>query len=132
MFSLVYDTVNSAGLLASNFDLDEASYDYYDIYLDNKPICSSENDDYYVLSLSINKKNKYIEIINASEYVFYQIKENKFKIYELIISLLDELKLRDYRIYVYNNTYNHSEIMTNELANAIYDNDKAFQIIYMN
>lgn len=132
MFSLVYDTINSAGLLASNFDLDEASYDYYDIYLDNKPICSSENDDYYVLSLSINKKCKYIEIINASEYVFYQIKENKSEIYELIISLLDELKLRDYRIYVYNHAHNHSEIMTNELADALYNNDKAFQIIYMN
>jgi hypothetical protein len=132
MFSLVYDTENSAGLLASNFDLDEVSYEYYDIYLDDKPIYSSEDDDYYVLSLSVNIKYKYIEIINASEYVFHQIKENKSEIYELIISLLDELKLRDYRIHVYNNTYNHSEIMTNELANAIYDNDKAFQIIYMN
>lgn len=132
MFSLVYDVENSAGLLASNFDLEEVSYEYYDIYLNDKPIYSSENDDYFVLSLSVNIKYKYIEIINASEYVFYQIKENKSEIYELIISLLDELKLRDYRIYVYNHTYNHSEIMTNELADALFEKDKAFQIIYMN
>lgn len=122
MFELRYDSENSGGYITSS-GYEEYSYDYYDVYLNNKPVYTEPEPDTFepsILSLAINKEEKYIEIVNASEHVFYTIGEIKRQeLYNLIMSLVDELNIRDYSIFVVKDPWDNNDIMTNELANVL-------------
>ena len=122
MFELRYDSENSVGYITSG-GCEEFSYDYYDIYLNNEPVYAEPepNDlEPAILSLAINNGEEYIEIVNASEHVFYTIGEIKRQeLYNLIVSLVDELGIRDYSIFVVKDPWDNNDIMTNELANVL-------------
>ena len=122
MFELRFDAENSLGTIISSGYM-ENHYEYYDIYLNGEPVyreltITPYNDD-AILSLSINRQEKYIELINASEHIFYQIGSSRYQLYDLIISLMDELEICSYRIYIMEPPDSHNDIMTNELAHEI-------------
>lgn len=122
MFELRYDSENSGGYITSS-GYEEYGYDYYDVYLNNEPVYTEPKPNTFepsILSLAINKEEKYIEIVNASEHVFYTIGEIKRQeLYNLIMSLVDELNIRDYSIFVVKDPWDNNDIMTNELANVL-------------
>lgn len=122
MFELRYDPVNSVRYITSG-GCEEFSYDYYDVYYNNEPVYREfEHDDLEpaILSLAINKEEEYIEIVNASEHVFYTLGEIKRQeLYNLIMSLVDELNIRDYSIFVVEDPWDNNDIMTNELAKVL-------------
>lgn len=110
MYELRFDTINS-----------DDNWEYYDIYLDNIPIYKEQviTSEEIILSLSIDKRDKSIEMINVSEHTFFQIRHTKNELYQLIVSLIDELEIRDYCIYILDPPEGHNDIMTNELAYEI-------------
>jgi len=122
MLELRYDSENS-GIYITADGYEEHSYDYYDVYLNNEPVYTDLEHNYFgpsILSLAINKEEEYIEIVNASEYVFYTLGEIKRQeLYNLIMSLIDELNIRDYSIFVVKDPWDNNDIMTNELANVL-------------
>ena len=110
MYELRFDTINS-----------DDNWEYYDIYLDNIPVYKEQviTSEEIILSLSVDKRAKSIEMINVSEHTFFQIRHTKNKLYQLIVSLIDELEIRDYSIYILDPPDNQNDIMTNELAYEI-------------
>lgn len=110
MFELRFDAINS-----------DDNWEYYDIYLDNIPIYKERivTSEEIILSLSVDKRAKSIEMINVSEHTFFQIRHIKNELYQLIVSLIDELGIRNHSIYIMEPPDNHNDIMTNELAHEI-------------
>lgn len=112
MYELRFDAENS-----------DENWEYYDIYLNNIPIYKDPvitvYNDTAILSLSVDKRDKSIEMINVSEHVLSQIRSSRYKLYDLIISFIDELDIRDYCIYVLDPPEGYNDIMTNELAYEI-------------
>lgn len=120
MFELRFDSENS-------FEYEHEKHEYYDIYLNNQPV---HRDAYAILSLLIDRENKFIEIINASEFVFCRIGETRRQeLYNLIASLIDELNICDYSIHSIDDPIDHNELMTNELAKVL--DDIGFDIKYI-
>ena len=122
MFELRFDTENSLEEIMMFSGYIEYSYEYYDVYLNGEPVYRELNPnpiDPAILSLAINRREKYIELINASEHIFYRIGSSRYKLYDLIISLMDELEICSYRICIMEPPDDHNDIMTNELAYEI-------------
>lgn len=105
-------------------------YRYYDIYYNNEPILKNKDNTYCPLCLSIMEAEKRIEIINASKDIYFELHDIKHELYDLIVSLIDELDIHDYSIYMLEEPYSYNEIMTSELAYEL-ANKTDFNVIYL-